>query len=101
MKYRKWTSAEKNLITRLRKQKASVHFIAERLNATENQIRGILCKNGVTKIIHRWTVKDDARLLEMTSRNVSAREIGKVLGRTRDSVNQRRYYLRKKEVKNT
>ena len=99
MKYRKWTSAEKNLIARLRKQKASVRFIAERLNATENQIRGILCKSGVTKKIHRWTVKDDARLLEMTSHNASAREIGKALGRTRDSVNQRRYNLRKRAKK--
>ena len=85
------------MIVRLRKQKASVRFIAERLNATENQIRGILCKSGIAKKIRRWTVKDDARLLEMTSHNASAREIGKVLGRTRDSVNQRRYNLRKRK----
>jgi hypothetical protein len=74
-----------------------VRFIAERLNATENQIRGILCKNGVTKKTRRWTAKDDVRLFEMVSRNASAREIGKVLGRTRDSVNQRRYNLRKRK----
>lgn len=99
-KYHTWTTAEVETVKELRQRGAKISDIAEQLGLSETQIRGILNKH-VPRLYTHWSAEEDSILLEMTSRKASAREIGKVLGRARDSVNQRRYYLRKKEVKNT
>lgn len=95
-KYHTWTTAEVDKVKELRQQGVKISDIAEHLGLSETQIRGILNKRGIT-VLTFWSEREDEILLEMTARNASAREIGKVLGRTRDSVNQRRYYLRKRK----
>ncbi len=99
-KYHTWTTAEVDKVKELRQRGAKISDIAEQLGLLETQIRGILNKR-VPKLYTHWSAEEDSILLEMTARKASAREIGKVLGRTQSSVNQRRYNLRKKKVKNT
>lgn len=91
-----WTTTEVDKVKELRQQGVKIADIAERLGLSTTQIRGILNKRGIT-VLTFWSEREDKIVLEMTARKASAREIGKVLGRTRDSVNQRRYYLRKRK----
>lgn len=83
-------------VCEMRERGAYVPEIAKHLGLTNNQVRGVISKSGY-KLYEHWSELDDKTLLEMTERKCSAREIGKVLGRSRDSVNQRRYYLRKRK----
>lgn len=91
-----WTTAEVNKVKELRQRGEKISDIAEHLGLSETQIRGILNKRGIT-VLTFWSEHEDKIVLEMTARNASAREIGKVLGRTQSSVNQRRYNLRKRK----
>lgn len=97
-KYHTWTTAEVDKVKELRQRGAKISDIAEQLGLSKTQIRGILNECSIT-VLTFWSEREDKILLEMTARNASAREIGKVLGRTRDSVNQRRYNLRKRANK--
>lgn len=93
-KYHKWTTAEIETIKTLRKRRVNTAGIAEQLGLRTAQVRGALNKR-VPALYTHWSAEEDSILLEMTARKASAREIGKLLGRTQSSVNQRRYYLRK------
>ena len=95
-KYHTWTTAEVDKVKKLRYQGVKIADIAEQLGLSETQIRGILNKRGIT-VLTFWSEREDKIVLEMTARNASAREIGKLLGRTQSSVNQRRYNLRKRK----
>jgi DNA-binding NarL/FixJ family response regulator len=95
-KYHAWTTAEADKVKELRQRGAKISDIAEQLGLSATQIRGILNKRGIT-VLTFWSEREDEILLEMTACKASAREIGKALGRTRDSVNQRRYNLRKRK----
>lgn len=97
-KYHKWTTAEVETVKELRQRGAKISDIAEHLGLSAAQIRGILNKRGIT-VLTFWSEREDEIVLEMTARKASAREIGKLLGRTQSSVNQRRYNLRKRERK--
>lgn len=95
-KYHTWTTAEVKKVKELRQRGAKISDIAEQLGFSETQIRGILNKRGIT-VLTFWSEREDKIVLEMTARKASAREIGKLIGRTQCSVNQRRYYLRKRK----
>lgn len=98
MIYKKWTTDEITRVDELRHQGFTRREIAGIMGVTISQINGI-CNKRLSRITRAWTTGENAAICRMTAEGKNAREIGEALGYSAQTINTRKYLMRKK-VKN-